>query len=199
MIDFIEGKIIKKFPTKVVLQSGGMGFDIVIPLSSFDRLPIEGNNVRLLTHIHIREDNWQIYGFYTEDERGIFRNLISVSGVGPKGAISVLSGIGAEEFKRAVLSKDLKALTSVSGIGKKTAERVIVELKDKFKALADVSVGVDDSAMLSSGNENDAVLALVSLGYSRDKAEKAVRKAFELSSEKGLTVEELVRLALKNI
>jgi len=196
MITFLEGSIVSKAPTRVVMDLGGVGYEVFIPLSSFDRLPGKGEVCRLLIYDHIREDAHHLYGFATEAERQLFGMLLSVSGIGPKLALSALSGITVRELKTAVVEGDVNRLSSVSGIGKKTAERIVVELRhrlgvgESMEALA----GERDAAEADT-RTRDAILALVSLGYKQGEAQKVVRAS--MSKQKGdVTVEEIVRAAL---
>src|SRR5215471_16354186 len=135
MISFLHGKLIEALPTQVVLEVNGVGYEVLIPLSSYDKLPQPGQEVKLLTHLAIREDAHVLYGFMSAAERDLFRLLINtVSGIGPKIALNVLSGISVTAFRGAVANSDVKALSQISGVGKKTAERIVVELKDKVGA-----------------------------------------------------------------
>src|SRR2546421_5992670 len=135
MITFLHGKLIESLPTQIVVDVNGIGYDVLIPLSSYDKLPQPGQEVKLLTHLVIREDAHMLYGFATGTERDLFRLLINnVSGIGPKTALNVLSGISVTAFRGAVAGGDVKALSQISGVGKKTAERIVVELRDKVGA-----------------------------------------------------------------
>ncbi len=135
MITFLHGKLIEALPTQVIVDVNGVGYEVLIPLSSFDKLPQPGGAVKLLTHLAIREDAHTLYGFMTTAERDLFRLLVNtVSGIGPKIALNILSGISVTAFRGAVAGGDVKALSQISGVGKKTAERIIVELRDKIGA-----------------------------------------------------------------
>ena len=167
MITFLHGKLIEALPTQVVVDVSGIGYEALIPLSSFDKLPQPGGDVKLLTQLIVREDAHILYGFATASERNLFRLLIhSVSGIGPKTALNILSGISVTTFRGAVASSDVKALSQISGVGKKTAERIIVELRDKIGA-----AGAWEAASAKHGLSpddqkiNDAVLALMALGF----------------------------------
>lgn len=196
MITFLEGIIEEKQPTHLVLNVGGVGYEVVISLNSYDRLPSAGEKARILIHDHIREDAHILFGFMTEDERRVFTLLLSVSGIGPKTALSVLSGMSVREVKVAIKDADVKRLSSISGIGKKTAERMVVELRDKFTS-GEILVAASGAAMdESDARLRDAVLALVSLGYKRGEAQDMVLKASALPSMAGADVESLVRKAL---
>src|SRR5712671_3421607 len=130
MIHFLHGKLVEALPTQVTVKVNGLGYEVLIPLSSYDKLPPPGQEVKLLTHLAVREDAHTLYGFVTKAERELFRLLVnSVSGIGPKTALNILSGISATAFRGAVANSDVKSLSQISGVGKKTAERIVVELK----------------------------------------------------------------------
>ena len=197
MITFLEGIIEDKQPTHVVLNVGGVGYEVVIPLSSYDRLPGLGEKVRILTHDHIREDDHQLFGFMTADERRVFTLLLGVSGIGPKTALSALSGMTVRELKVAIKESDLKRLSSISGIGKKTAERMVVELRDKFGAGEILAAATTGNAETESDVRlRDAVLALISLGYKRVEAQEMILRVINQYAMAGADVEALVRKAL---
>jgi Holliday junction DNA helicase RuvA len=198
MISFLHGKLVDALPTQVIVDVQGVGYEVLIPLSSFDKLPTPGQEVHLLTHLAIREDAHVLYGFMTVPERELFKLLIStVSGIGPKIALNVLSGISVVAFRGAVANGDVKALSQISGVGKKTAERIIVELKDKVGA-AGAWEASSASRSLSSEDQkvNDAVLALMALGFKQVDAHETVRQAQAMLGAQA-TVEELVRACLK--
>src|SRR5882724_11834362 len=177
MINFLHGKLIEALPTQVTVEVHGVGYEILIPLSSFDRLPAPGNEVKLLTHLAIREDAHVLYGFMTTAEREMFRLLINtVSGIGPKIALNVLSGMNVTALRGAVSNGDVKSLSQISGIGKKMAERIVVELKDKIGA-AGAWEAMSAQRALSPADQkiNDAVLALLALGFKQNEAHDAVR------------------------
>ena len=198
MISFLHGKLVEALPTLVIVEVHGVGYEVLIPLSSFDKLPTPGSEVRLLTHLVVREDAHVLYGFMTVAERELFRMLINtVSGIGPKIALNVLSGMNPVAFRGAVATGDVKALSSISGVGRKTAERIVVELKDKVGAAGAWEASSAERA-LSAGDQrvNDAVLALMALGFKQPEAHETVRAAQAMLGDKA-TVEELVRAALK--
>ncbi|MEN9572632.1 MAG: hypothetical protein RL514_487 [Verrucomicrobiota bacterium] len=198
MISFLHGKLVDALPTHVTVDVHGVGYDVLIPLSSFDKLPAPGGDVRLLTHLAIREDAHVLYGFATAGERELFRMLINtVSGIGPKTALNVLSGMNPIAFRGAVASGDVKALSSISGVGRKTAERIVVELKDKIGAAgAWEASSAARGLSVSDQRLNDAVLALMALGFKQPEAHETVRAAQAMLGEQA-TVEELVRAGLK--
>ena len=193
MITFLEGILEEKQPGRAVVNVGGVGYEVLVPLSSFDRLPPEGAKTRILIYHHITEVSQVLFGFATEEERRMFTLLLGVSGVGPKTAVGALSGLSVRELKTALIESDIKRLSSISGIGKKTAERLIVELRDKFSAgeALETLAGADD--LPSDSRLRDAALALISLGYKQDDARKMV-KALKL--EATTSVEQIIRMAL---
>lgn len=197
MITFLEGIIEEREPTHVVLNVGGVGYEVVISLNSYDRLPALGETVRLLTHDHIREDEHRLFGFVTAEERRVFSLLLGVSGIGPKIALSALSGMTVREIKVAIRDRDVKRLSSISGIGKKTAERMVLELRDKFsegEVLAATITGSPDSE--SNIKMRDAILALISLGYKRVDAQDLVLRVINLPNMANASVEDIVRKSL---
>lgn len=198
MITFLHGQLVEALPTQVTLDVHGIGYAILIPLSSFDKLPKPGSEVTILTHLAIREDAHVLYGFMTAAERALFRLLIdSVSGIGPKTALNVLSGMNPVVFRGAVASGDVKALSSISGVGKKTAERIVVELKDKIGAVGAWEASSAARALAPEDQKmNDAALALLALGFKQAEAQDAVRGAAALLGPQA-TVEDLVRACLK--
>jgi Holliday junction DNA helicase RuvA len=198
MITFLHGKLVEVLPTQVTIDVNGMGYEVLIPLSSFDKLPVIGNEVKLLTHLAIRDDAHVLYGFITASERGLFRLLINtVSGIGPKIALNILSGMNVTAFRGAVANGDVKALSQISGVGKKTAERVVVELRDKIGAVGTWEAASAQRALSAEDQKvNDAVMALIALGFKQIEAHDAVRAAQAvLGKQAGL--EDLVRACLK--
>lgn len=174
MITFLKGLLDESFPNRAVVDVGGVGYAVHIPISTYDALPGPGQPVRLFTHLQVREDAHELYGFASEAERDLFRLLINqVSGVGPKLALAVLSGMPVATFKACVAGNDLAALGRIKGVGKKTAERIVVELRDKVGVAAAWQAAAAGAPARQS-QANDAVLALVSLGYRQPDAAKAV-------------------------
>ena len=195
MITFLEGKLDEKQLGRVVMNIGGVGYEVSIPLSSYDRLPLEGENCRILTYHHITEADQRLFGFCTEDEREMFSRLLTISGIGPKLAISVLSGLPVRELKSALINGDIKRISSISGIGKKTAERIVVELRDKFSQGEQLDAFAADEGLPGDHRLRDAALALGALGHKPDDAAKMVKSvAKQLKPES--TVEDLIRMAL---
>lgn len=192
MIAYIQGRIEKKAPTSVVLDVGGIGYELFIPLSSYERLPAPDATCRLLTYEHLREDAHVLYGFFTAAERDLFSRLLAVSGIGPKIALSALSGLSVREFKAAVIQGDAKRLSSLPGIGRKMAERMIVELRDKIdeaEALETLS-GAEEQ---EDTRIRDAMLALVALGYKQADARRMIAR---VPLDDQAAVEDVVRRAL---
>jgi len=194
MITFLEGTLAEKTPTRIVLNVHGVGYEIFIPLSSYDRLPDENAPCKVLTHDQLREDAHNLYGFVTEAERSLFAMLLGISGVGPKTALSALSGLSVRDLKRAVVEGDIKRLSSLSGIGKKTAERIVVELRHKLSEgeTREAVAGAPETADLRT---RDAVLALVALGYKQVDAQTRVRDILP-KLKASATIEDIVRAAL---
>jgi Holliday junction DNA helicase RuvA len=198
MITFLQGTLVEALLTQVTIEVHGVGYEVLIPLSSYDKLPTPGQEVKLLTHLAIREDAHVLYGFMTTGERDLFRLLINtVSGIGPKLALNILSGMNPTAFRGAVANGDVKALSRISGVGKKTAERIVVELKDKIGAAGAWEASSAQRALSPEDQRaNDAVLALISLDFTPVEARNAVRAA-QAGLGPQATVEELVRSALK--
>lgn len=198
MITFVRGKLVEAVPTLAVVDVNGVGYDVLIPLSSFEKLPVPGAEVKLLTHLAVREDAHVLYGFMTAGERELFRLLIgNVKGIGPKLALNILSGSNPTSFRSAIANADVKALSSISGVGKKTAERIVVDLKDKVgPSAAWEGASAERGASPDEQKIADAVLALAALGFKQEEAHKSVKAALAMLGDKA-TVEELVRAALK--
>lgn len=196
MIFFVEGTLEEKQPTRVVINAAGVGYEVFIPLSSYDRLPAEGDRVRVFTYDAVREDDHLLYGFMSREERRLFVMLLTVSGIGPKIALSALSGLTTRELKAALVGADIKRLSMVPGIGRKTAERMVVELKDRLGAAEALQArSAEGEAAPGDLRMRDAVLALISLGYKRAEAENLIRKVIEGAPAEA-TVEDLIRKAL---
>jgi holliday junction DNA helicase RuvA len=198
MITFLHGKLVEVLPTQVTIDVNGVGYALLIPLSSYDRLPPVGEPVRILTHLAVREDAHVLYGFMTAAERDLFRLLIdTVSGIGPKIALSILSGMNPVAFRGAVVNGDVKALSQISGVGRKTAERIVVELRDRIGAAGAWEASSAQRGLSAEDQKiNDAVLALMALGFKQAEAHDAVRGAQALLGPQA-TVEEMVRACLK--
>ena len=197
MISSLRGRLIQKNPTHVVVDVSGVGYAVNIPLSSYRQIGSVGSEVSLLTYLHVREDILQLYGFSTDGERELFQMLLSISGIGPKVAQSILSGISVDDFKRAIADNDVDALVAISGIGRKTAQRLIVELKEKFGNTQEDLAVIIPSRQVDTSLVEEAILALISLGYKRVKAKTAVQKVLEAESGP-LPVEEVIKRALRH-
>ena len=197
MIAYVSGTLIDKHPTEAIIDVGGLGYRLLIPASSFDKLPAKGESARLHTTLIVREDSQTLYGFATEPERRLFETMIGVSGVGPKLALAALSAMSPGELRDVVLAGDTGMLTRIPGVGKKTAERLIVELRDKLSKLDGpgfdgAAAGDGDAAMARA----DARAGLEALGLSRAEAEKRIRVV--LRDNSGVSsAEDLIRMALR--
>ena len=197
MIAHLHGSLVVKTPARVVIECGGVGYEALIPLSTYERLPASGAETLLLVHHEVREDAQLLYGFATEAEREMFALLVSVSGVGPKIALAVISGFSVGEIQLCIANGDAKRLATVKGVGKKTAERLVVELRDKVNPIEALANGV----AASGGDEQahvlrDAMLALSSLGFADDVARKMVQKALDGHPDVR-DAQALIKLALK--
>ena len=197
MIGRLRGTLLEKQPPQLLMDVNGVGYEVSAPMTTFYELPETGSEVILHTHLAVSEHSHVLYGFLRESERALFRTLVKVSGVGPKLALAILSGMSAEEFVGCVQSGDSSALTRLPGVGKKTAERLVVEMKDRLKDWQGVAVsseGVTQAITPATDSVKDAISALVSLGY---KPQEASRMVSQIECE-GLASEEIIRLALKS-
>ena len=201
MIAYLAGKLLEKQATSVIVDVGGVGYEVIIPLSTFYELGEVGDEVQLRIYTHVREDALQLFGFKTEREKQLYLKLISVQGIGAKSGVTMLSGMSADEIIVAIRTDNLARLTAIPGVGKKTAERLVIELRDK---LNDLSSGeVQQSMALTGGQQNvpvdavydDALSALVNLGYQRNAAEKALKQAVQQGTE--MSVQKLLRKSLQ--
>lgn len=193
MISRLEGVLAEKSPETVVLDVHGVGYEVRVPLSTFFDLPDEGKTVRLHIHTHVREDALQLFGFGSETERALFRLLIATSGVGPKLALSILSGLPAANLVAALRAGDLAALTRIPGVGRKTAERIVLDLREKVLGF---EVETRSARTPAPDAAAAAESALTNLGYPRPHAERAVRRALESSAD-GASLETLIKEALR--
>jgi Holliday junction DNA helicase RuvA len=200
MIGRIHGKLIDKQPPELLVDVNGVGYEIQAPMTTIYRLPEVGAAVTLFTHFVVREDAQLLFGFYDKDERSLFRSLLKVNGVGPKMALAILSGIEAQEFVRCVMDSDITSLTRIPGVGKKTAERLLVEMRDRLKEWQQVPAahGQQPAKAVSPQNQmiGDAESALIALGYKPQEAAKAVAAVLE---QHGASSETLIRAALKRM
>ena len=199
MISFVRGRLAFVTENSVEIDVGGVGYEVFVPTSVLSELPPKGNEVELYTYLNVKEDEMSLFGFLTRDALSVFKHLISVSGVGPKGALGLLSAVSPDDLRFAVLSSDVKLLSKAPGIGKKTAERLVIELRDKFGKDAEIRAidrEVQNTAAFSDSDpRQDTVLALIELGFPGAEAYKAVR---ELDPEIK-DVELLLKQALKKL
>jgi len=194
MIAQLAGTLAYKSPEQLVVDVHGVGYQVSVSLNSFYRLPESGSAVQLLIHTHVREDALQLYGFLDPEEKGLFLLLTGVSGIGPRLAMNILSGTPTQELVDALEAGDLVRLVAIPGVGKKTAERLVVELRDKMKLMKGARVAADGRA--ASGLEAEAISALVNLGYRRNEAERAVKVACAAGAS---DLEAVIRTALKRV
>ncbi len=192
MIAYIRGVLVEKEPTRVVVEAAGVGYELLIPLSTYDKLPREGGEVKLLAFHSVREDDETLFGFATADERELFARLTSVSGVGPKIAIAILSGASIGELAMAITAGDARRIAALKGVGKKTAEKICVELRDKVSAFAMRGKGGEAAA---SPVVADAVAALRALGFNEETSTKMVADVFAKNPDAD-SVEAVIKLAL---
>lgn len=196
MFALLSGKMVHKATDGLIVDIGGVGYQVLVPLSTYYELGEEGSDVTLRIHTVVREDSITLYGFLTEEEKAIFTRLIQVSGIGPRTGIGMLSGLSAAEFVGAVRRSDVKKISGVPGIGKKTAERVILELKDKVESLSIAGEGgriVQEASPL----QNDVISALVNLGYQKNRVEKTVSEI--MKRDKPNRFDDLLRKSLRQI
>lgn len=201
MLSYVRGELVAIEEDKVIVDVNGVGFGVFMPAQSMNYLPMLGEEVKLHTYMNVREDALQLYGFLTRDDLKVFKLLIGVSGIGPKGGLSILSQMSPDDLRFAVMANDAKTIAKAPGIGKKTAEKLIIELKDKLDIEDVLNKNVEDSTVsisTSASNEvqAEAIQALVALGYGSTEATKAVKK---VSIDEDTTVEEVLKIALKNI
>jgi Holliday junction DNA helicase RuvA len=205
MIAHLSGILLSKQATSVILDVGGVGYEITIPVSTFYDLDEEGSIVKLRIYTHVREDALQLYGFKTARERELFMRLISVSGIGPKLGITLLSGMSADEMIASIRTNNLARLTLIPGVGRKTAERLVMELRDKVASLSSAELEEELGATASAGvpqptedsTRSDVLSALLNLGYQRSSAEKAVSAALDEGGD--ISVESILRRSLRKL
>ncbi|MGB9236736.1 MAG: Holliday junction branch migration protein RuvA [Terriglobales bacterium] len=193
MIAHLRGTLLAKHPNQAIVETHGVGYDVVITVPTFSEMPAEGSEVGLHIHTHVREDALSLYGFLRLEEKRLFEKLLTVSGIGPKLAITILSGMAAEEMIAAIRGGDVARLTRIPGIGKKTAERMVLELRDKLPAAAGAA---ETSTVQATPVEEDVISALVNLGYQRPAAEKALLGARKSKDGGTGTFEDLFREVL---
>lgn len=197
MIGFLRGKLVQKAPPLLLLDVQGVGYEVEAPMTTFYNLPAIGTEIKLHTHLVVREDAHILFGFATESDRALFRSLIKVNGVGPKLALTLLSGLSAEEFHRCISDNDTQALVRLPGVGKKTAERLLIEMRDRLPNLIETGINTADPIGLQhqviSNPKQEAVSALCSLGYKHQDAAKMVHSI----AVEGKSCEDIIRLALQ--
>ncbi|MCM8900118.1 Holliday junction branch migration protein RuvA [Caldicoprobacter algeriensis] len=194
MFAYLNGTLVEVGPQHVVLDVQGIGFHIIVPSSVASKLPSRGNEVRLYVHLNVRQDSMELYGFLNREDKLLFEKLISVSGIGPKAAISMLSALSSTQLALAIATGDVKALSAAPGIGKKTAQRVILELREKIdREVVESSPMVDDEVVAAQGIEKEALQALMALGYQAVEAQRAV----DMVKSQAQDTATLVKLALK--
>ncbi len=198
MIASIRGTLTFKSPTEVIVDTQGIGYSVSIPLSTYATLGSVNSSVTLLTYLHVREDLLQLYGFASEEERTIFKLLISVSGIGPKMGQTILSGITVPDLQHHIISGNIGALTTIPGVGKKLAERLIFELREKIGKVGSSIIFPPASNDKQSQIRSETLMALASLGYARPVAEKALLSALKETNGKEPTVEELIKASLRH-
>ncbi len=191
MIGYLSGKIISSKPTRITLDINGVGYVVNISINTFEKIS-EKSSASLFIYTSVKEDSISLFGFYSESEKEIFELLISVNGIGPKLALGVLSGIQVDELKQAIISGDISRIVSIQGIGRKTAERLVLELKSKV-----YSVAKDDKEKVPYSFKNEAIAALITLGYSSKQAEKSIKEV--LAAEPKTSLEDLIKKALGNV
>ncbi|HEY1343054.1 MAG TPA: Holliday junction branch migration protein RuvA [Bryobacteraceae bacterium] len=196
MIALLRGVLVEKHPNQAVVDTGGVGYDVTIPVSTYTHLPDAGAEVRLRIHTHVREDALALYGFLTQDEKALFEKLIAVSGIGPKLAVTILSGLAATDLIHAIRRGEVERLVRIPGIGKKTAERMVLELRDKLPGVSGEEPAAPAAEALSAVDQ-DVLSALLNLGCGRPQAEAAVRKAKAAGA--GQDFEPLFRRALESV
>jgi len=192
VIGHLRGRLVRKAPPALIVDVNGVGYELEAPMSTFYRLPELGSEVELHTHLVVREDAQLLYGFATEDERRLFRDLLRVTGIGPKIGLALLSGIDVETFMRCVEAEDTQALTRIPGIGRKTAERLLIEMRDRIRALGQLPTGGTATAT-AGGARSEAYAALVALGYRPVE----VNRLLQGVEQEGAGTEELIRRALQ--
>ena len=199
MIGQIEGTIIEKNPPEILVEVAGITYEILVPMSTLYQLPEPGELVRLHTHFSVREDAQTLYGFFDAETKKMFRSLVRVNGVGPKMALGILSGMSVEDFVQAVRNNDSEAMVRMPGIGKKTAERLMIEMRDKMIEWgSDDNVGSDLSSQTKSSFTKDAEIAMINLGYKPQQAARAIAQVLKVNPEINDS-EELIRFSLKSM
>ncbi len=195
MIAFLKGQLIESYPTHLIMEVNGIGYLVQVPMTTFEKLPLPPAEVKLLTILQVREDAHTLFGFATAEEKDLFKLLVDyVDGIGPKMALSVLSGMPVALFRQAILNSDSVALSRIKGVGKKTAERIVLELRDRM-GVSEVWQTQKQATTPVERNRNDAIMALITLGYKQIDSQKAVTTV--QSENPALSTEEMIRAALK--
>ncbi|MBN2011371.1 Holliday junction branch migration protein RuvA [candidate division KSB1 bacterium] len=198
MISFLRGTLIEKQPTRLIIDVQGVGYEILATIPCTEQIGDIGDNVTVLTHLHVREDIIQLFGFGSQAERSFFQQLITSPGIGPKKALGILSSANIVDLYQYILEENVTALTSLSGIGKKTAQRLVVDLKEKLTTHLDLSAAAGtEKGVPAMGRADEAIMALLSLGYPRAAAQKAVQNI--TAENASATVEEIIKQALKQL
>ena len=195
MIAYVRGTLVEKEPTRAVIEAGGVGYEFLVPLSTYEKLPRTGSEAKLLAYHCVREDDEILFGFATDDEKAMFAKLTSVSGVGPKIALAILSGSSIAELAMSIAGGDAKRISAIKGVGKKTAEKICVELKDKVGEFAFSGRGADGADAVATQIAKDAVAALRALGFSEETSSKMVAEALAKNPEID-SVEEVIKISL---
>jgi len=198
MISYIKGELVNILADSIIVENNGIGYGMNVPKTVTNQMPQAGTEIKIYTYLYIREDNMSLYGFLTKDDLEVFKLLITVSGIGPKGALGILSTITADELRFAILTGDAKAISKAPGIGKKTAEKLIIELKDKLK-IKDISVlesDTEDFLDSETNSRNEAIMALVALGYSQQEALRAIKVS---AITEAMDSSQILKLALRKI
>jgi Holliday junction DNA helicase RuvA len=196
MISYLKGIITQLEPTHLIIEVGGVGYQVIIPVSAYDAFKNQ-KEAQVLTHFHVKEDSQTLYGFHIPQERSVFLDLIGISGIGPSTAIGMLSAMNPNEIKSAIVAENVKQIQSIKGIGGKTAQRVILELKDRYKKEGLISESGQPSAVSNNSLRNEALSALINLGFAKNSAEKVIDKILQ-GNEENITLEQLIKQALKS-
>lgn len=202
MVSYIKGELADILEGGLIIEAGNIGYEMKVPMTVLNQVPSVGSNIKIYTYLHVREDALSLFGFLTKDDLKVFKLLITVNGIGPKGALGILSAISSDDLRFAVLSNDVKAITKAPGIGTKTASKLILELKDKlkledaFEQKLEKSLNNDNDLGSTSEIRNETIQALVSLGYSNSEALKATR-GIDITPE--MSISTAIKLALKKI
>ncbi|HET8860767.1 Holliday junction branch migration protein RuvA [Marivirga sp.] len=196
MISYLKGILIELEPTHLIIDVGGVGYHVNIPLSTYDAFKKQ-KEAKVLTHFHVKEDAQTLYGFHLSEERKVFLDLIGISGIGPSTAIGMLSAMNPKEIKSAIVADNVKQIQSIKGIGAKTAQRVILELKDKYKKEDLITESGHSSVSSNNSLRNESLSALINLGFAKNSAEKVIDKILQANKE-DITLEQLIKQALKS-